>query len=280
MTQQTGYCPVHNGELYYEVEGEGGASMGIVFIHACICDHSMWDAQMPAFTQKYRVLRFDQRGHGASRTQDTEYSGRQDLLDLMNHVGIDRAVLIGCSCGGQLALDMALAHPDRVSAVVSVCGGLSGQENIPGLVEAWMKSDEGKYFMSLEELVEAKKFDEVSERETHAWVNGIPQAKGRASAALYQRVLKTVRANYDRQDGKAKATPLDPPAALRLAEVAVPVLFVLGDLDADETHWVADAIVAGVPSARKAVFEDAAHLPSMEQPHRFNKMVLAFLQEI
>ena len=274
MTKQTGYCPVYNGELFYEVQGEGPA---MIFIHDCICNYTMWDAQVAAFANEHRVLRYDQRGHGASHTRDTEYSGVQDLLDLMNHVGIDKATLIGCSCGGQLALDMALAHPDRVSAVVSVCGGLSGQDKLPGLVEAWMKSDEGKYFMSLDELLEAKKFDELAERETHAWVNGIPQAKDRASAALYQRVLTTVRGNYERQDGKAKAIPLDPPASLRLAEVAVPVLFVLGDLDADETHWVADAIVAGVPGARKVVFEDAAHLPSMEQPNRFNKVVAEFL---
>ncbi len=279
MTKQTGYCPVHNGELYYEVDGADSGS-AVVFIHACICDYSMWDGQMPAFMPHYRVLRYDQRGHGASRTQDTEYSGTQDLLDLMNHVGMDKAVLVGCSCGGQLAMDMALAHPERVRAVVSVCGGLSGQQTIPGLTEAWMKSDEGKYFMSLEELLEAKKFDEVAERETHAWVNGIPQAKDRAPAALYQRVLKTVRANYERKDGTAKALAFEPPAAQRLAEVAVPVLFVLGDLDAEETHWIAKVVMAGVPSARQVIFEDAAHLPNLEQPQRFNKVVLVFLQEI
>jgi 3-oxoadipate enol-lactonase len=276
MSKQTGYCPVHNGELYFEVEGEANAP-AVVFIHACICDYSMWDVQMAAFTKQHRVLRFDQRGHGASRTQDTEYSATQDLLDVMNHVGIDKAVLVGCSCGGQLALDMALAHPERVSAVVSVCGGMSGEDKVPGLMEAWMASDERKYFMSLEELSEAKKFDELAERETHAWVNGIPQAKDRASTAVYQQVLKTVRANSERKDGNAKAIPLDPPAALRLAEMAVPVLFVLGDLDVDTTHWMAEAIVAGVPGARKVVFEDAAHLPSMEQPNRFNKVVLDFL---
>ena len=279
MTKQTGYCPVHNGELYYEVEGADSGT-AIVFIHACICNYSMWDAQMPAFTPQHRVLRYDQRGHGASRTQDTDYSATQDLLELMNHVGMNTVTLIGCSCGGQVALDMALAHPDRVLAVVSVCGGLSGQEKVPGWTETWMASDEGKYFMSLEDLVEAKKFDEVAERETHAWVNGIPQAKGRASAALFQRVLKTIRANYERKDGKSKSLPLDPPAAPRLAEVAVPVLYVLGDLDADEMHWIAEKIVADVPGARKVVFEDAAHLPSVEQPNRFNKAVLDFLSTL
>ncbi len=279
MSKQTGYCPVQNAELYFEVEGEANAP-SVVFIHACICDYSMWDAQMAAFTKQHRVLRYDQRGHGASRTQDTEYSPRQDLLDVMNHVGMDKAVLIGCSCGGQLALDMALAHPERVSAVVSVCGGMSGEDKVPELMEAWMASDERKYFMSLDELSEAKKFDELAERETHAWVNGIPQATGRASAAVYAQVLKTVRANSERKDGNAKAIPLDPPAALRLAEVAVPVLVVLGGLDTDSTHMIANLITTGVPGARKVMFEDAAHLPSMEQPHRFNKVVSAFLQEI
>ena len=274
MTKQTGYCPVHNGEMYFEVEGNANAP-AVIFIHACICDHSMWDAQMAAFTKHYRVLRFDQRGHGASRTQDTEYSGAQDLLDVMNHVGIGKAALIGCSCGGELALDMAVAHPERAWAVVWVCGGLSGAPWPPPDLETW---EEMKAVGILEALSEAKKMDELAEAETHMWVNGLGQAKDRASSAIYQRVLKTIKANQDRQDGKAKGLPINPTATEQLGALTKPVLLIIGALDVESTHWSASIILKGMPGAQKVVFENAAHLPSMEHPQKFNDVVIEFLK--
>jgi pimeloyl-ACP methyl ester carboxylesterase len=274
--KQTGFAPVHNGELFYEVQGAADTP-AVVFIHACICDHGMWDAQMAAFTQQYRVLRYDQRGYGKSRTQETAFLASQDLLDVLNHVGIEKAALVGCSCGGQLALDMALAHPRRVRAVVSVCGGISGYEP-----QGWYDTDEAHYFLPLEEIWKAKKFDELAERETHAWVNGIGQAKDRAPAAVYQRVYKTVRGNYERQgfDGKATETPFSPPAFPRLGEVAVPALFVLGALDVISARWSADEFAKGVPGARIVVIENTAHVPNMEHPEQFNRAVLEFLKEL
>ena len=274
MTKQTGYCPVHNGELYFEVEGNSNAP-AVIFIHACICDHSMWDAQMAAFTKHYRVLRFDQRGHGASRTQDTDYSPTQDLMDVMNHVGIGQAAIIGCSCGGELALDMAVAQPERVSAVIWVCGGLSGAPWPPPDLETW---EEMKYIGILETLSEAKKMDELAEAETHMWVNGLGQAKDRASSAIYQRVLKTIKANQTRQDGKAKGIPISPTATEQLGKLTLPVLLIIGALDVESTQWSASIILKGMPSAQQVVFEDAAHLPSMEHPQQFNQVVLDFLK--
>jgi pimeloyl-ACP methyl ester carboxylesterase len=273
VTTQTGYAPVHNGELFYAVDGDAH-SPAVIFIHACICDHSLWDPQIAAFAKYYRVLRFDQRGHGASRTQDTEYSPCQDVLDVMKHVGIEKAVMIGCSCGGQLALDLAVAHPERVSGVVWVCGGLSGLPWPPPDLETW---EEMKYVEILEGLLAEKKMDELAEAETHMWVNGLGQAKDRASSPIYQRVLQTVKANQDRQDGKAKEIPIAPAAAERLSELTMPVLLVIGGLDVESTQWSASHILKRLPRAQQVIFEDAAHLPSAEQPNRFNKVVLDFL---
>jgi pimeloyl-ACP methyl ester carboxylesterase len=273
MTKQTGYAPVHNGELFYAVDGDANAP-AVIFIHACICDHSLWDPQIAAFAKHYHVLRFDQRGHGASRTQDTEYSRCRDVLDVMKHVGIEKAVMIGCSCGGQLALDLAVAHPERVSGVVWVCGGLSGLPWPPPDLDTW---EEMKQVEILEALTEAKKMDELADAETHMWVNGLGQAKDRASAAIYRRVLQTVKASQDRKDGKAKEIPINPTAIERLSALKIPMLLVIGGLDVESTQWSASHILKGLPSAQKVVFEDAAHLPSAEQPNRFNKVVLEFL---
>ncbi len=103
-----GYVPVRNGELYYEVEGAGHP---LVLIHAGVADHTMWDAQAPVFARRFRVIRYDTRGYGRSRTQDTEYSERQDLLDLLDHLGVPAAHVVGISRGGMIAIDFTLEHP-------------------------------------------------------------------------------------------------------------------------------------------------------------------------
>ena len=108
---QTGYAPVFRGELYYEVAGQGHP---LLLIHAGVADCRMWDAQLDEFTRRFSVIRFDARGYGRSRTEDTLFSNRQDILDLLDHLGVDKTHLIGVSRGGQIAIDFTLEHPERV----------------------------------------------------------------------------------------------------------------------------------------------------------------------
>src|SRR5579884_603362 len=108
---ESGYAPVEGGELYYETLGEGPV---IVLIHAAVADHRMWEDQFYLFGESHRVVRYDGRGFGKSRTADDEFSDRQDLAELMDHLGIEKAHLIGNSRGGQLAIEFALQFPERV----------------------------------------------------------------------------------------------------------------------------------------------------------------------
>src|SRR5690242_927607 len=101
-SMKSGYAPVENGELYYEVVGTGPV---ILLLHAAVADHTMWDPQMEAFSKAHTVVRYDLRGFGLSRTQDTSFSNGQDIHDLLTHLGIDRATLIGNSRGGHFALN-------------------------------------------------------------------------------------------------------------------------------------------------------------------------------
>src|SRR5690242_4972987 len=118
-----GYAPVENGQLYYEVAGEG---YPLVLIHAGIANSRMWDAQVEAFAQRYRVIRYDTRGFGKTRTEETSYSNRQDLYDLLNHLGVEKAYVLGLSRGGQIAIDFTLEHPKMVAALIPVAAGFSG----------------------------------------------------------------------------------------------------------------------------------------------------------
>lgn len=88
----SGYAPVYKGNLYYEVSGSGKP---VLLIHAGVADCSMWEAQLAAFGAQYKVIRYDTRGNGRTWTENTQFSNRQDILDLFNHLGVEKAAIIG-----------------------------------------------------------------------------------------------------------------------------------------------------------------------------------------
>ncbi len=122
---QSGFLPVTDGQIYYEVAGSGPP---VVLIHGGFGDRRMWDAQFNDLARDFRVVRYDHRGFGRSPapTSDSAYSPVRDLVQLLDHLGIDKAHVIGNSVGGALALDFALLQPARVNRVVVVASGATG----------------------------------------------------------------------------------------------------------------------------------------------------------
>ena len=107
---------VPGGELYYEAEGDG---VPVVLVHGLALDARMWDDQAPAVNDIARVVRYDVRGFGRStRDADTSYSHADDLWRLLDHLEIDKAVLVGLSMGGRVVVEAALAAPGRVQGLV------------------------------------------------------------------------------------------------------------------------------------------------------------------
>jgi len=267
-----GFAPVQQGQLYYETAGGGPA---VLLIHAGVADHTMWDAQMPAFTPHYRVIRYDARGFGRSRTESTSFSNRQDILDLLDHLKAEHTALIGISRGGQIALDFTLEHPERVSALILVAAGVSGFEFQQ--VDSEKAHLENQMFEQMESMWDLKDFEPLSKLEVQMWGDGPGQPVGRLPAAIRGQLSRMILDNYDRQDGEATAQPLEPPAARRLGEVKVPTLVMVGDLDTTGTLAMADVLASSIRGAHKELFTGAAHMLPMEQPEKFNRLVLDFL---
>lgn len=103
-------------------------------LHSSVCDRRMWDPQWPVLAAAgYRVVRCDFRGFGDSPVADRPYGDAGDVMDLLDHLGIERAALVGSSYGGQVALDVAAARPDAVTALVLLCSALPGHPPGPAL---------------------------------------------------------------------------------------------------------------------------------------------------
>jgi pimeloyl-ACP methyl ester carboxylesterase len=267
----TGFLDVPGGQLYYEVAGTGHP---LVFIHAGVADNRMWDEQFVPFAERYRVIRYDTRGFGKTRTEGVEFSNRQDLYDLLTHLGVETAYVIGLSRGGQIAVDFTVEHPEMVAALIPAAAGLSGYDQPLGDSDAVQQ--EAALFTRMEELWEKGAHDELQELEVHAWVDGPRQPVGRAASDVRERVREMNAGAYNRGEPEPKPQPLDPPAAGRLHEIAVPTLVLIGDLDELATQAMAEYMAQHIPGARKVVFPGAAHMVNMEQPERFNEVVLEF----
>ncbi len=264
---QSGYLETNGARFYYETAGAGHP---LVFVHAGIADGRMWDDQFQAFADHYRVVRFDMRGFGRSDAPPGPASTSGDLAAVLDSLGIEKTYLVGCSMGGSTVLDYTLAHPERVDGLILVGAGVSGFE------------PEGVEQPSYQEASAAAKagdFDLANELEMHIWVDGIGRTPDQVDPAVRAKVSTMNRELYDR-DAEINAIEWQEaaqPAAGRLEELRVPTLVIVGDCDQPVIVATAEALGARVPGAQLVVMQNTAHVPNMEQPAEFNRIVSDFL---
>ncbi|HUF07067.1 MAG TPA: alpha/beta hydrolase [Candidatus Binatia bacterium] len=125
MRPETKILETNGGRIAYDVEGAGEA---VVLIHAGVADRRMWDDQVAALRDAYRVIRYDTRGFGETETDAVPFSNRADLAALLDHLGERSAHLVGLSRAGSIALDFSIEFPDRVRSLVVAAGGVSGYD--------------------------------------------------------------------------------------------------------------------------------------------------------
>jgi 3-oxoadipate enol-lactonase len=265
-----GTIPVPGGTLWAQWAGSGS---GVVLIHAGIADARMWDPQWGTLVRDHRVARYDTRGFGRTETEAVPYSNRADVIAVLDAAGIDRAVVVGCSRGGSIALDTALEHPDRISGVVWVCGGISGfdMEDPPELIELGEQE---------ERLADAKDWAGLADFDVRLWVDGPGQPEGRAAAPVRDLVRRMSLETYEQEKTEGQPIVLDPPAIGRLESVAVPLLAITGLLDVPGTSIQAGMLAERVPNARRIDLPDVAHLPNLERPTWFTETLRSFLDEV
>lgn len=269
---QRGFAEVNGARLYYEVAGSGRA---LVLVHAGICDERMWDDQFAAFAERYRVIRYDQRGFGQSTLPPGPYALQEDLAALLAQLGVSETAVVGVSMGGSASIDLTLTHPDLVKALVLVGSGLGGA-NAPGTPE------EGALFAAVDAAIEAGDIETANAREVHIWVDGPHRDPAQVNPQMRERVAEMNIRGFREADAwkQTQSLPVEPPASTRLGEIKAPTLVIIGDQDVSEIQTTADILANGIPGARKVVMPNTAHVPNMEQPEQFNQIVLDFLASV
>lgn len=258
----------HDGaEIAYDLSGSGDP---LVLLHAGIADRRMWEPQLPAFADRYRVVRIDLRGFGDTVADGSAFAHHEDVSAVLEGIGVGPAFIVGASMGAAVAVDLALAHPGQVAGLAllgPVVDGYRFEE--PQLLEAWERTDA---------LIADGELEEAADLEFSTWVAGPHRLPGELDDQLRTSVRDMLITSYRADIGEEREP--DPPAIRRLGDISVPVLVLVGTLDRPDILAIADVLADRIPHARRVGIAGTAHLPNLEEPERITRLVLEFLDEI
>ena len=255
--------------LYAEVAGEGPA---VALVHEGICDSRMWDREWQDWSPSFRLLRVDLRGFGRSPLEAGPFAHARDLIAALEDHELAPAALVGVSLGGRVALEVALARPELVRALVLVAPGLPGHEWSQELRAAWAEE---------EAAFEAGDLDAAVEASLRTWVDGPRRRPEDVDPQVRARVGEMQRRAYELglavQEDEEELLVED--LAQRLGEVSAPTLVLVGEEDQPDMLRIAERLEGEIPGARRATIAATAHVPSLERPREFDRLVLPFLGE-
>jgi 3-oxoadipate enol-lactonase len=252
-------------QIDYRIEGDGP---WLVMSHSLACAVSMWDEQVEALRHRYRVLRFDTRGHGASEATAGTYTLEQlteDLHGLLGAVGVTSPHFVGLSMGGMIGMTYALMHPGVFKSLV-LCDTSSRVP--PEAQPVWDERIKTATEQGMAPLVEPT---------LKRWFTG-PFLARRNS--VVERVASLIRTTPPQ--GYAGCCHAIPKINLtdRLAAIKCPVQIIVGDQDVGTPVAMSEAIHQAIPGSELVVIPDASHLSNLEQPAAFNTALLKFLARV
>ena len=258
----TGELRRDDARIHYRVAGRG---VPILMLHGGLLDSRMWDDQVASFSPAHCTIRYDQRGFGRSTPPRAAYSPVEDARALLDKLGVSRAVVIGLSYGGQVAVDFTLEHPDRVLALVTAGATVRGQP-----LEA--VGDRPAIYRGLKERGTAEAVRLWLEDPAFVTARELPGVQDRMRRMLTENVKGWGMPRPDLVRWPSRV-PVD-----RLGEIAVPTLVLRGGQENPNIVAAADLLAARIPRATLQIIPAAGHHLNMEAPEQFDAAVLAFLR--
>jgi 3-oxoadipate enol-lactonase len=251
---------VVGADLYYEIDGSGPA---VVLIHGFALDARMWDEQVAALRDRATVVRFDLRGFGRSSlpAPGVAYSHSADLLALLDHLGLNSAVLVGLSMGGLVAMHTTLVAPQRVSGLVLLDSVLDGVVWDPSSAQAMTAAGDAAATHG-------------AQAATAVWLQHpffTPARRDRRLAAHLAALVEPYSwFHYTHQD---QAESLRPSPNQELEHIAAPTTVVVGELDVPCFRIMAGVLSQRIPGARRVDVANAGHMVNLEAVDAVNAVL-------
>jgi pimeloyl-ACP methyl ester carboxylesterase len=244
-------------QLAYETTGVVDGQ-DVLLIHAAVNDRRGWHHVVERLAPHHRCLAYDMRGFGETRyKREDGWSPVADAVAVLDAAGVKQAAVVASSMGGQVAIDLTLTHPDRVTGLVLIGTAIRGAP-YPELVEG----PTAELTAKIESAFAAGNFDEVNRLEAWMWLDGPAAEEGRVGGRVRELFLQMNAHALDAESPGKQAEI--PPAWPRLGEIAVPALIMIGRLDAEDIVAINEPAAGMIPNARLVWLDNVAHVPQLE----------------
>ena len=258
------YAAINGQQLHYL--DTGGSGPAVVFSHGLLMDNAMFAPQIKALRERYRVIAWDERGHG--QTNDAAapfsyYDSADDLVGLLDHRHIEHAVFVGMSQGGYLSLRAALRHPTRVRALI--------------LIDTQAGPEAAETLPVYEQMIQTWATQGLSD-EMAATIEHIILGSGYARAEAWKEKWRAVRPANLQQIFHTLASRDD--IRGQLAKITVPALVIHGDADAAIPLAAAEQMSAALPNARLEVIAGAGHAANLTHAEQVTPLIETFLASL
>ncbi len=266
---------VNGINVHYQIKGDGP---DVVLIHGLTSSLAVWYTTiLPALAQDFRVTTYDMRGHGLSDLTPSGYTSRElaeDLLALMDHLGIEKARIVGHSFGGSIGLHFALLHPSRVDGVVLSDSGVAALRHLQDL-KKWKQWGGllSKFGINRRWLLNAQKNGDITDVIRKSF--DIPQQFGFRKGA--SRSTPRLKKLIDETNVAKEFREVAGMTQERLPEVTAPVLALYGDTSPN--RGIADYLSTALPNCRYEILPDFGHFYLVQNPDLFLERIIGFLRD-
>jgi len=263
---QSGLMNVGEVQLRYDVAGAG---QPIVFINGWTQELDVWDAQAAALSSRYRIVRYDARGFGGSSGSADVSADVDDLRILLDSLGIRRAHVVGLSRGAGVALEFAVAFPERVSALV-LEGATPPVDFQPLPAERPLDT--------FRRIAREYGMDSVRKAVLASPLAWMPPDHPELTLAVQQGLQRY--SGRDLLEPVKESKRREFATLARVSRLRVPTLIVSGDHELPFLKAVADTLARRIPNARKVIIREGGHGAHLAQPDQFNRVLESFFTSL
>jgi pimeloyl-ACP methyl ester carboxylesterase len=253
--------------IYYEEHGEGTP---LVILNGIFMSCASWGKFVPAFSRRNRLILFDFLDQGRSGAVHSEYTQELQMrvaLALLDHLGIEKANIMGISYGGEVAMQLAAAHPERVGRLVLANTAAHTSPWLKDIGHGWeyaYKSYDGHHFFkACIPVVYSPQFYS----DNHEWAMEREEAFARVFTPEIYDAFGRLTRSAETHDMRG-----------RLGEIRCPTLVVSSEHDYVTPIYQQRELAQGIPGAEHAVLQDAGHAAMYEKPNAFAALVLGFFE--
>lgn len=271
---------INGAKIHYQDKGSGHP---LVLAHGLGGDLTMWLPQVPVFSERYRLITWDCRGHGSSEVTEEGYlleNFVDDQYKLLQHLGVEKAHVGGLSMGGLIAWIFALTHPEMVTSLIlsdTTVPNIGGdQESMRQLVDMFMTTakiaeERGRGGAMANQTIRLM-FCEQFIRNNPEFIALVKERIAKSSGVGFARTIRGIFGAGE------KAQEID--ITKLLATIKAPTLILVGEEDMLTPVPTAEALSRAIPKSRLHIIKGSGHVPNIEQTEEWNRVVMDFLDGV